>query len=166
MSLFKKAEPVVVEEKEPELEPVIVEEPPKKRVFEPIHKTMIGEGITLCGNFFANDAMEIRGTVEGDISATKSVTIFENGKLDGNADVAALIVNGIVEGNVNCDGLAVFTETGKMEGDLKTRQLRTDEGSAFTGTLKLDLGSKAQAAPAIDLSEEGDVAVTEEDLFN
>ena len=165
MALFKKTAPVEAPKAE-----AIEEQKPEKAVFTPIRKTMIGEGITLVGNFYADEPMEIKGTVDGNITSSKNVTIFEKGTLSGDAEVAAMTVHGYVNGSVKCNGLAVFSPTGKMDGSLTTKLLQTDSGSTFHGNLTLDLGAKQEipetAAPAIDLSEEGDIPVTEEDLFN
>lgn len=143
----KKEEPVpevVVEEKKPD-------------EFCKADKTVIGPGITMIGDFTGADPVIVEGTVKGNVNSESSVHITESGKLIGDGVVKTLDVDGFIEGNVDCAQAASFSRTGKMRGKLSTVRLKTDEGSAFEGTLELKqeiytapepAEPEAEAAPA------------------
>ena len=172
MAIFKKTEP----KQEAPVEKEVKIEAPKPAEFQPVHKTLIGTGITFEGNFISNDPIDIRGAIHGDIYCTDKVTVFENAEYRGAAKVANVSVFGFIDGNVLCEGLADFASSGKMVGDLKTSELKTDPGSNFKGTMTIDYRKSANNSPEVenqtetteqvDLSEEGDIPVTEADLFN
>ena len=191
MAFFKKQQPapVVPQVEEKPVEPVIIEEkkPEKKPdVFTPMYKTKIGEGITFYGNFESSDPIELNGSIHGDINSTDKISISETGSYYGNANMHELHVDGVVEGNIVCEDLAAFSGTSHMDGKLTTARLRTDDGSGMTAELQINPKSKkAAAAPApvnepdeisiegtpvadvaASLAEEGDIPVTEADLFS
>ena len=124
----KKEEPVqevaIVEEKQPE-------------VFVQADKTIIGEGITMVGDFSGKDPIIVQGTVKGNLNSENNVHIAATGKLIGDGIVKDIEVDGFIEGNVECSQAASFSKTGKMKGKLSTVRLKTDDGSVFEGTLEL-----------------------------
>ncbi len=183
----KPEEPVVIIEEPKKEEP---------EVFKPMYQTKIGKGITFYGDFEAKDPIELNGSIHGNIDSTDSIKISETGSYFGDANMHDLHVAGTVEGNILCEDIASFTGTSKMSGKLVTARLRTDDGAGMVADLKIDPGVKAapaaEPAPfaafeqpaennmfgevpiegtpvaevAAALAEEGDVPVTEEDLFS
>ena len=188
MAFFKKpqTQPVAPVIKDVPEEPVVIEKEPEKKpdVFVPMYQTKIGKGITFYGNFEAKDPIELNGSIRGDIDSTDKISISETGSYYGNAKMHELHVDGVVEGTILCEDLASFTGTSRMDGKLTTARLRTDDGSGMTAELQIKPAGKSAAAqpapvaaqpaeapaePAADLAslaEEGDVPVTEEDLFS
>mgnify|MGYP002856522503 CR=1 FL=1 len=184
MAFFKKPQPQyvapVVEEKP--AEPVLEEKEPEKKpdVFVPMYQTKIGKGITFYGDFESQDPIELNGSIHGNIDSTDMVSISETGSYYGEAKMHELHVDGIVEGTILCEDLAAFTGTSRMDGKLTTARLRTDDGSGMTADLKIqpaekkttpvapapaEMSPEATAPDLSALAEEGDVPVTEEDLF-
>lgn len=186
MAFFKKTtvQPVIPEEETHE-ETVITEQVPEERkVFTPIYQTKIGKGITFYGDFESKDPIELNGSIHGNINSSDKINISGTGSYYGNANMHELHVEGIVKGTIVCEDLAAFTETSRMDGKLTTARLRTDDGSGMAADLHIDPTLKKDAAPAKDdfprtsfgdptegdtaasLSEEGDIPVTEADLFS
>jgi len=180
MALFKKSEPV---REVPAVEEIIAAPEVKKpKVFQPSHKTIIGKGITFVGDFVSEDPIEVNGTIEGNVVSQNTLIVNDGGVFDGDAKVSNTEIYGYIKGNIVCDHLTHFSSTGNMDGNLKTKELKTDAGSSFTGNVILQPAKKApvkvepapvkvepapvKVEPVPDLSEDGDIPVTEADLFN
>ena len=178
---FFKQEPDPVEIEAPEEVLPEAEEVSVDEIFEeklsPINKTTIGKGIVFNGNFSGKDPIEINGTIKGDISTTRGLTVSESGSYKGNANVAEFESNGSVEGNVFCENLSVLGENSVMDGRLYTVYLSTKQGSSFSGTLEMCSAEKQKqlkdkivpAAPVLDVfadeADKNDVSdAAEEDL--
>lgn len=145
----------------------------------PVNRTIIGKGITFEGDFESEDPIKLNGTIKGDIESSNSVHISRDGSYFGNASMRDLHVDGHVDGKIKCEDIATFTNTATMTGDLVTARLKTDEGSGFSGSLKLKLLKAKKAEPKDDfslsreadakladsLAKEGDIPVSEADLF-
>ena len=154
MGLFGKKEetPVVVEET-PVVEEVVL---PVKH-----EGTVIAEGVTFVGDFFTEEQMDIVGAVRGNIKSTVDTHIAKTGKHIGKIDTNSLHTDGVMESDVICADLAALSETAVFTGTLLTANFDASHGSNFNGTLSIKNAAKPQPA----LIEDGDVPVTEEDIF-
>ena len=194
MALFRKApeQPAVPKVEEKPAAPAVAEEKPQKKeekpAFSPMYQTKIGKGITFYGDFEAKDPIEINGNVEGSIDSSNTVSVSETGVYHGVARMKEFQVAGVVDGNIDCSDISSFTATSKMSGRLTTARLRTDDGADMEADIRIKpKAAKAPAAVAAEapaeepkakapdariadlvatLAEEGDVPVTEADLFN
>ena len=148
-------------------EPVAEVKAPVISGFEPAHKTTIGSGVEFVGDFSGTDPIEVSGKLNGKVETDSQLIVAKGGQFEGNAEVGKLNILGDVNGDVDCKE-AVISSTGKMGGSLKTEIFLTEPGCDFDGTLKIKpTTAAAPATPEMpDLSEEGDIPVTEEDLFN
>lgn len=154
--MFGKKKPEPAEEEIiVKVEPVIEAEPvaAEKKEVKPAG-TFIAEGVTFIGNFETGDDFEIKGTVRGTVVSTKPMHIDSTGALYGDAKVESLYVDGEVEGTVVVEDLSVLSETGKLKGNLSTAKLQSAPGSAFEGSLKMELPKKAQPAPVYEAPAE------------
>ena len=147
---FKKpVEPVVEEPKvDVPVEPVAPE-------FKPAEVTLIGEGITMIGNFESKDPIVINGSLKGNICSTNSLTISNTGSMQGEGTLNSAMIEGAVDGKIVCEKNTHFTSTGQMVGSLETATLQTDNGADFRGELKL---SVKKAAPVVEAAPEAPAA--------
>lgn len=146
MGLFgKKAEPVVEE-------PVVVVEEKKPEVIQ-VGKTVIGEGVTMVGDFDSKEEIVINGVVEGNITSTTNVSISETGKLQGNAKAENLYVDGSIEGDLEVKDLTKLSDTAIVTGTLATAKFITTEGSTFDGQLTMKT-TKTHQVEEVDEDEE------------
>ena len=149
-------------------EPVAEVKAPVISGFEPAHKTTIGSGVEFTGDFSGSDPIEVSGKLNGKVDTDNQLTVAKDGQYEGDAEVKKIHILGAVDGDIDCQE-AVIANSGKMSGSLKTEIFLTEAGCDFDGTLKIKPSATvAASAPAEmpDLSEEGDIPVTEEDLFS
>ena len=83
--------------------------------------TFIAEGIEVTGNFKGKGAVQIEGTLNGDISVT-SVVIGENGTVNGMVNATNTIVNGKLNGSVFCDSLEIMLN-GEVSNEIKVKKV-------------------------------------------
>lgn len=172
MALFGKketpVEPVAVADPEPVKE--VVEAP--KAAPAPVKlNTVIGKNTVFTGDITADEDVTIEGKVFGDVTVAGTLKISDTGVYEGNAGVNALNLEGSAKGIVVCQESARISATGILNGALNTPNLVTEEGCNFDGQLKIaSTKTEAPAASATpdysSLAQEGDVAVTAEDLFS
>ncbi len=125
----KPDEPVVIEK------PVIKEpEPPR---FVPSRITTIGKDVTLVGDFITADALEIKGTLRGDVISETKIHIAQGGILNGDAKASDILVDGSVEGTMVISNVAEISDTGSLQGALEVKTLITNPGSHFDGRLSI-----------------------------
>ena len=192
MSIFsRKTEQPVYEEEKPVVQEVVtpVPEPVKKveekPAFDP-RVTVISKGTEFKGDITTEDGVKIYGNVIGNISCG-SMTVFEGGEYYGDADAKELDIRGTSNGNLVCSGRTSVSATGVILGSLQSSDLATVEGATIKGQIGLcKIAPAAKAAPvyeepvketvkapelsfedepAKNLMQEGDVAVSESDIF-
>lgn len=127
------AEPVIEEPAAREPEPIEIE--PE---FVPAKTTVIAPGVTMVGDFITQDPMEIRGEIRGNVISEKSMHIFANGKLTGDAKVLDLSIDGKAEGKLIVDELTTLSDTGAIKGSLKTSRFSSAPGSSFSGNFSME----------------------------
>jgi len=138
-----------------EIIPEPVKAEPEVKEFVPADTTLIGEGITMIGDFESKDPIIINGTLQGNISSTNHLNISETGSMTGEGETASVKIEGAMEGKLVIQKDTYFTSTGHMVGNLKTATLKTDDGSEFVGELKLIKNfGKAEAVPAAEAPAE------------
>lgn len=83
--------------------------------------TFIAKEIEVEGNLKGEGAIQIEGTLHGDIHIP-SVVIGEYGKVYGNITATNVIINGILEGSINCTSLEIMPN-GYVTKQIKTQKL-------------------------------------------
>lgn len=122
--------------------------------------TVIGQGITFVGTFTADELIDIRGKVEGEIVSPKEVLVSKTGKHEGIMDVEYLTVDGTIDSEIHCRNTVTLRDDCQVFGTVETPRLDAQHGSNFHGELILekDLLKKMEAKEAEDAVEAEDVA--------
>ena len=165
----KEEEPVVAAVVEKTVEEAVPEEEPQE--------TVIGSGFKFKGDIETTQALTVLGSLEGNILSSSDLRIAKGACYKGCAYVNNIIVEGDVSGIVKVKGLTTLTDGCTFTGKLTTNKLFTEEGADFEGELTMN-SAKAPVVPAVQeipaeeaeekleaLAEEGDVPVTEADIF-
>ena len=122
-------------------EPVVIEKPvikePEQPRFVPSRITTIGKDVTLVGDFITGDALEIKGTLRGDVISETKIHIAQGGILNGDAKASDILVDGNVEGTMVISNVAEISDTGSLQGALEVKTLITNPGSHFDGRLSI-----------------------------
>lgn len=83
--------------------------------------TLVAKEIEVTGNLKGKGAVQIEGTLHGDISVT-SVVIGENGSVNGVINATNVIVNGKLNGSIFCDTLEIMPN-GVVSNEIKVKKV-------------------------------------------
>ena len=81
--------------------------------------TFIAPKIEVTGNFNGEGAVQIEGTLHGDITVT-SVVIGEHGTVNGIINAKNVIINGKLNGSIFCNSLEIM-KNGKVNNEIKVK---------------------------------------------
>lgn len=95
--------------------------------------TILGKGSVIEGKISIKNSVRVDGRIVGEISSTGTVTVGDNGEIEGDVTANRAIVGGKVKGRINASAKAVLEANSVFIGDLQTAKLTIDEGAMFEG---------------------------------
>src|SRR5262245_27846291 len=95
--------------------------------------TVIGPDATVKGTLVFEKAVRLHGRIEGNVSTPGRLHVAREGKVQGEVDASAIIIEGEVNGNLIASDRVEFKQTAHYEGDLRTTKLLVDSGAVFSG---------------------------------
>lgn len=102
-------------------------------------ETLIGAGTVLSGDIVFSGGLRIDGEVKGNVRARDgqagTLVIGEQGRIEGDIDVARLIVNGLVAGRVDASELIQLRSTARIDSDVTYALVEVDPGAVIHGQL-------------------------------
>ena len=105
----------------------------------PDYATIIGEGTEVAGGIRFFGGMHIDGTVVGDVSGQAeegcALTLGQSGTIQGNLDVAHVVLDGAVIGDVRASRRAELASGARIEGNLHYGDLVMAVGAKVNGKL-------------------------------
>ena len=111
----------------------------KKRHRLPDYVTIVGEGTEVAGGVRFIGGMHIDGTVVGDVTGRSedgcALTLGRSGTIQGNIDVAHVVLDGAVIGDVRASQRAELASGARIEGDLYYGDLVMAVGAKVNGKL-------------------------------
>lgn len=111
-------------------------------------ETLIGAGTVLSGDIVFSGGLRIDGKVIGNVRARDggggTLVIGEQGEIEGDIDVAHLIVNGLVAGRVDASELIQLRSTARIDSDVTYARAEIDPGAVIRG----QLAQRQDIAPA------------------
>lgn len=110
--------------------------------------TIIGMGAQSNGDFTAEGAVRIDGTINGDVTVTEMVIIGASGCINGSINTRKVVVGGEVYGNLNVPEKVELTSTARVIGDITTGGLVIDEKAVFQG--RCDMNQDAAKKPKLN----------------
>ncbi len=107
--------------------------------------TLIGHKAEFTGDILFSGGLRVDGKISGNISSksgdgASSLVLSETGEIDGNVDVAHILVNGTINGNVRSAGKVELQPKAKVNGDLHYKIIEMQLGSVVNGGLFSDGG--------------------------
>lgn len=107
--------------------------------------TIIGMNAECNGDFKAEGAIRIDGTVNGGVTVTEMVIVGASGCINGDINAKKVIIGGEVYGNLNVPDKVELTSTARVIGDITTNGLVIDEQAIFQG--RCDMNQDASKRP-------------------
>ncbi len=99
----------------------------------------IGPSITVKGELFGKEDLEVQGKVEGTISLQKhSVSVGEDGRVKADIHAKSIQIGGEVKGNLFGEDEVVILRSGRVEGDIKASRVTLENGSKFKGSIDME----------------------------
>ena len=99
--------------------------------------TLIAAGTRLTGDISFTGNLEIEGEVIGNVTAegNKSrIRVLESGSVNGNIEVAMVIINGHVKGDLFASELVELAAKAVVEGNLNYNLIGIEKGAEVVGS--------------------------------
>jgi len=106
-------------------------------------KTTLGAQTVFRGTLRFRDSLKILGRCEGRIESPGLLVIGKGAEVLAEIKVGSLVVAGTVKGNVEALTQTDISSTGKIIGNLRTAQLRIEDGTVFEGKVEMLKNSEA-----------------------
>jgi len=100
-------------------------------------KTVLGPQTVFRGTLRFRDSLKILGRCEGRIESSGFLVIGKGAEVFAEIKVGSLVVAGTVKGNVEALIQTEISATGKVIGNLRTAQLRIEDGTVFEGKVEM-----------------------------
>lgn len=101
----------------------------------------IGKGTVIEGNVSTESSLRIDGKIKGSLICKSTLTIGENGLIEGDVEANNAIIGGKIKGKVIVKEKLVLESKSSLQGELRAKKLIIDEGAIFDGTSDMGLGS-------------------------
>ena len=98
-------------------------------------RSVIGPLVTVVGTLESSGDVTIEGTVRGDITATGTVVVNENGKFLGNLYAKQATVRGHIEGSVQAHRVQLLSSC-HVKGDIIHARIAIEDGAFFEGNCR------------------------------
>ncbi|MCI9337527.1 MAG: polymer-forming cytoskeletal protein [Lachnospiraceae bacterium] len=109
--------------------------------------TIIGMNAECAGDFMAEGAIRIDGTVNGNVTVSDTVIVGASGCINGDIDAKKVIIGGEVYGNLNVPEKVELTSTARVIGDITTNGLVIDEQAIFQGRCNMNQDASKRPKP-------------------
>ncbi len=117
----------------------------------------LGEGTYIEGKLEAKGSIRIDGRVKGAVKTADTLTVGNNGVVEGKIEARNAVIGGKIEGEIFISEKLILESKSTLIGNLRTKKLVIDEGAVFQG--KSDMGISAQTEKlGTKISSQGDIA--------
>lgn len=110
---------------------------PNEENFDEDVETIVGNSVSLEGEFSSQGSIAINGNVMGKVTTQKNIDIGDEADVKADLDGKDVLVSGKVEGNIKAERLEI-KENGEVRGDIETKVLLVAEGAKLTGNCKME----------------------------
>ncbi len=111
----------------------------KKRQKSTRVDTIIGKTTTIKGDLSFSGTLHVEGTIIGNVKAETDkdamLVLDEDGMIEGDVDVANMIINGTVEGDIFSAGHAELLPHARIRGNVYYHLIEMSVGSEVNGNL-------------------------------
>ena len=110
-----------------------------KRFKAPKVATVIGQGTVITGDVGFSGGLHLDGAIKGNVSgeaeSNSTLTISEQGSVEGDVRIENLILNGAVIGDVYANGRVELASNARVTGTVYYRLLEMAMGAEVNGQL-------------------------------
>ncbi|SBW08683.1 conserved hypothetical protein [uncultured Alphaproteobacteria bacterium] len=98
-------------------------------------KLVVGRDIRLSGAICSCDCLVVEGTVEADLSDTRTIVVARGGTFSGTATVTNAEISGLFEGELTVADTVTVRQGGVVKGRINYAHMVMDRGATVEGTL-------------------------------
>jgi cytoskeletal protein CcmA (bactofilin family) len=103
--------------------------------------TVIGDTITINGEFHSKEDVSIRGKVQGRIETTADLFVEEDGTVEAEVATRNIDVRGTVVGNVTASERFEIHPGGSVTGDVRAPRVVLADGGKYKGNIDMAVPS-------------------------
>lgn len=122
---------------------------------------VLGPTLRFKGELSADEDFILQGRIEGSINHTQSVTIGNEGVVQGNIHARVIVIDGSVEGDLHGSESVVVNATGRVSGNIFAPRVGLVDGALFNGRIDMGARQSAAATPLV-IPEQPGVALSAE----
>jgi cytoskeletal protein CcmA (bactofilin family) len=101
--------------------------------------SIIGEGMTIEGDFSTDDEVIVRGTVRGKLSGKDGVVVEAQGQVEADIQGGPMSIAGNVTGNIQSSDRVDLQHGSRVVGNVKAAKITISEGAHFKGSVDMDM---------------------------
>ncbi len=113
----------------------------------PGHTLVVGRNIRLSGEISACHRLIVEGSVEADLSDTRTLQIADTGQFRGRANVRNCVVSGSFDGDLTVNGLLAVRAGGSVGGAIRYAEIEVERGGRITGSANVQGPQEVSATP-------------------
>lgn len=95
-------------------------------------RSALGPGTVIQGKLSFDTPVRIDGKLSGEIFSSQAIIVGATGSVEGDIDVASLVVLGVVRGKVRAQRVEVL-KGGRLEADFTSPVFTIEDGGSFNG---------------------------------
>ena len=103
----------------------------------PGHTLVVGRDIRLTGEISACERLIVEGSVEAELTDTRTLEIADTGHFRGSAAVGTCVVSGSFDGDLTVSGLLAVRAGGRVGGAIRYAEIEVERGGRITGSADL-----------------------------
>jgi len=107
--------------------------------------TIISKGVKIEGKVSSTGSIRVDGVLHGDLNASGTVTVGEQGDIKGEIVADVVNIGGKVVGTINAKEKTVLESNCTLKGDILTKVLVIEAGAKFDG--KSSMGDVKEYTP-------------------
>ena len=104
----------------------------------------IGKGTVVEGNVSTESSIRVDGRIKGSLTCKNTLTVGENGEIEGDVKATNAIIGGRIKGKVIVQEKLVLESKSSLNGELKAKKLIIDEGATFDGMSNMGVEKPSQ----------------------
>lgn len=124
-------------------------------------RSALGPGTVIQGKLSFDTPVRIDGKLSGEIFSSEAIIVGAGGSIEGDIEVASLIVLGLVRGKVTAHQRVEVLSGGRLEADFAAPVFVIEDGGVFNGRSSMSKGGGVVAKNGTPLAVEVSKSISE-----
>ena len=98
---------------------------------------MFAKDTTIEGKFTSNEAVQINGTIKGDVICKGRLMMGATGCIEGTINTQSATIKGHIKGTIIVQEILHLESTAKVDGIIMAKTLQVESGAQYEGDCKI-----------------------------